>query len=1031
MTRREIKMKTTKKILALLLSLLMLAGVMSSVTLPALAADKNADEEEEVTGPTAEEIAAYYLNKAVYENPYEKLASMTKYYETGKYELWGLEQTGEIALVDKATGQILFSNPYDVSTMSKDPKKDEVKKQLLSQVILKYSNSSQETIMYSFTEAAVNSQIKMVPIRGGLRVEYTMGREQARVLVPNMMERTRFEEKILNKMPHYDADGKKIYDEKLKKCPYDYMKAFYGNDYKSLDKAYSDTARQSLIASFPIIEKYDIYVLGSDTGKKDKENLEYLITAYTDYSFDDMDEDYSMLEYEANVSAMPLFKVALEYYPEDEGLRVRCPSSDIRFDSSTYSVTSISFLPFFGAGASSDLEGFTFIPDGSGAIVDFADVKDSVNELTITGKLYGPDYSYHQITGKNQEIMRLPVYGISRTSEFTEFDEEAYTEKFSKIYLTAAEEAAAAEAEGLTTDEATAGETTADEAKADETKTEDAAADETTAETTADETTADEATAEETADETTADETTTAEETTDETTVDETTADETAEPENDKPKKTETAGFVAYIEEGDALAEISTVHGGIVHKYNSTRATFFPKPSDSYELTGISATGSATWSVTSDRKYTGNFTIRFIPTFGEKTKIAGMAETVRDYLVSQGKLSKLENKGDDIPLYLENFGSIKTQQKVFGFPVSVQTPLTTFDDCITMLEELKAEGISNINVRYKGWYNGGLYATVPNKIKVDKAVGGEKGLEKLAAYASENGIGLYPDLELLHVMKVGTFDGFNYKKDAIQTIDERTAVHKTYSALFQGYEDDGILIVTPESIAKYIKNSSSDYAKFGLSGISVGSLGDELNSDHNKDYPLTRVDAEEIISEQLAGLKESDGSVMVDSGNAYVLGSADHILGLPLDSSKNVYASAAVPFYGMVLHGYVEYAGTAINLDGDFEYSVLKAIESGASPYFILSYRHENTSELKSFTDFSKYYSIRYNIWKDDLFGTYKKLNDALKTVKYDTITEHEILDTRVVKVTYSGGTSFILNYNTKPVTVDGETIPAMDFLKK
>lgn len=1024
----------------------MLAGVMSAVTLPTFAADKKADEEEEVTGPTAEEIAAYYLNKAVYENPYEKLASMTKYYENGKYELWGLEQTGEIALVDKATGQILFSNPYDVSTMSKDPKKDEVKKQLLSQVILKYSNSSQETIMYSFTEAAVNSQIKMVPIRGGLRVEYTMGREQARVLVPNMMERTRFEEKILNKMPHYDADGKKIYDEKLKKCPYDYMKAFYGNDYKSLDKAYSDTARQSLIASFPIIEKYDIYVLGSDTGKKDKENLEYLITAYTDYSFDDMDDDYSMLEYEASVSAMPLFKVALEYYPEDGGLRVRCPSSDIRFDSSTYSVTSISFLPFFGAGASSDVEGFTFIPDGSGAVVDFADVKDSVNELTITGKLYGPDYSYHQITGKNQEIMRLPVYGISRTSEFTEFDEEAYKEKFSKIYLTAAEEAAAAEAEGLTTEDAAADETKTDDAKADEAKADEAKSDEaksdeaksdeaatektdTSSDETADEANTDEAAADETetvTDETPSDETAQSEE---ETAAE--TPDETAEPENDKPKKTETAGFVAYIEEGDALAEISTVHGGIVHKYNSARATFFPKPSDSYELTGISATGSATWSVTSDRKYTGNFTIRFIPTFGEKTKITGMAETVRNYLVSQGKLTKLENKGDDIPLYIENFGSIKTQQKVFGFPVSVQTPLTTFEDCITMLEELKAEGINNINVRYKGWYNGGLYATVPNKIKVDKAIGGEKGLEKLAAYTSENGIGLYPDLEFLHVMKVGTFDGFNYKKDAIQTIDERTAVHKTYSALFQGYEDDGILIVTPESIARYIKNSSADYGKFGLSGISVGSLGDELNSDHNKDYPLTRVDAEEIISEQLAGLKESDGSVMIDSGNAYVLGSADHILGLPLDSSKNVYASAAVPFYGMVLHGYVEYAGTAINLDGDFEYSVLKAIESGASPYFILSYRHENTSELKSFTDFSKYYSIRYNIWKDDLFDTYKKLNDALKTVKYDTITEHEILDTRVVKVTYSGGTSFILNYNTKPVTVDGETVPAMDFLKK
>ncbi len=997
------------KILALLLSLLMLVGITSSFTMTSvLAAEKkNADEEtEEVLGPTADEISAYYLNKLVFDNPYEKLATMTLYYETEKYELWGLEQTGEIAFVDKATGQILFSNPWDVSSMSTDAKKDEVKKQLMSQIILKYNNNSQETIMYSFVEAAQNSQIKMQKIRGGLRVEYTMGREEARVLVPDMMERSRFEELILDKMPHYDEDGKKIYDDYLQKCPYDYMLAFYGNGYKSLDNVFSETSKQSLLTSFPIIEKYDIYVLGSDTGKKDKEKLEYLITSYTDYSFDDMEEDYSMLEYEASLSSLPLFKVALEYYPDENGLKVRCPSSDIRFDSSSYSVTSISFLPFFGAGSSSDVEGFTLIPDGSGAIVEFEDVKDSVNELTITGKMYGPDYSYHQITGKNQEIMRLPAYGISRTSEYTEFDKAALDEKLSSIYLTAAEEAAAEEAAA----EAEKAAAEAEKAEAEKAEAEEAAeGEEVEAEAEAEAETPVEAEPE---------------------TETEAEAEEVVE-EEAKPTKTETAGFVAYIEEGESLAEISTVHGGIVHKYNSTRATFYPKPSDSYELTGISTTGSATWSVTSDRKYTGNFTIRFIPTFDETTKVGGMAETLRNYLVTNGTLTKLENKGDDIPLYLENFGSIKTQQKVLGFPVSVQTPLTTFEDSMTMLDELREEGIANVKVRYKGWYNGGLYSTVPSKVKVDKAIGGNNGMKEYVEYANANNIEVFPDLEMLYVMKVGSFDGFNYKKDAIQTIDGRTAVHKTYSALYQGYEDDGILILTPMSIAKYIQNSAKSYGALGLTGISVGSIGSELNSDHNDDYPLTREDSKEILVSQYQYLDENYGSVMTDAGNSYTLKYADHILNLPLDSSKNVYASEAVPFLGMVLHGYVEYAGTAINLDGDFEYSVLKAIENGANPYFILSYRHENTSELKSFVEFSKYYSIRYNIWKEDLVATYKKLNEALKGVKYETISDHEVIDTRVVKVTYSNGTSFLLNYNTKPVTVDGVEVPAMDFIKK
>ena len=182
-------------------------------------------------------------------------------------------------------------------------------------------------------------------------------------------------------------------------------------------------------------------------------------------------------------------------------------------------------------------------------------------------------------------------------------------------------------------------------------------------------------------------------------------------------------------------------------------------------------------------------------------------------------------------------------------------------------------------------------------------------------------------------------------------------------------------------------------------------------------------------------MKKDNKSVMVSGGNAYALKYADHIINVPLNSSENVFASEPVPFVGMVLHGYKNFAGTAINLDGDYEKSVLKAIENGASPYFILSYQHANTSELKSFIDFSKYYSIRYNIWFSDLVDTYNKLNGALSSVKYETITDHRTIDTRVVKVTYSNGEVFVLNYNINDYTYTDEAgaehiVPAMDYVK-
>ncbi len=989
-----------KRILALLLSGVLL---VNSAYIAAFAAEDEAAEESEEAV-----IALADYTTIEYSSPLEKLATMKLCLENDKYQLWGLEETGEIALVTKATGQILFSNPYDVASMSKDARTSETKQKLLSQIQISYTQGSTSAVMNSYKDAALARQISFEPIRNGLRVNYTMGREEARILVPEMIEKSKFEEEILDKMPQKDPEtGRTVVDEFVNKNPYTYMKAYYSLR-DPFSETISDEARTRMQQTFPITKKYAVYILDSTTSTKEKKNLEHLITTYSNYTFDDLDSDHRKVEYESSLEALPLFKVAVEYYLDDEGLKVRVPASDIRFDSSSFALNSITILPYFGAGSVSEI-GYTLISDGSGSIIRFEDVALSNMELNITSKVYGQDYSLHKVSGANQEIMRLPAFGVIRETEYPTFDTEAYNAAIEsgeiiayddiegiKAAQKAAEEAVTenAEAAAEATDEADEGETTSGEAA--------------------------------------------------EAPVNSSLAQSSVYVNFDDIKE-EKAGYIAYIDEGDSLAEITTSHGGVVHPYNSAYATFIPKPSDSYELQGVSATGSATWIVTANRKYTGNFTIRYIPVSDDKATTAGMAETLRNYLVNKGMLTKLEDDGNyNIPLYLEHFGSIETTKRIAGIPYSSQTPLTTFDDCIEILEELKngvtvnagtaneqVLSIPNIVVKYTGWYNGGLYKNVPKKIKVDSAVGGEAGLAKLVEYANSNGIGIYPDLEYTYINTTSFGDGFNYKDDAVMTIDGRTAVHKTYSALYQMFEPDNQLILSPTAMVKYYEKSGEKYSALGVGALSVATLGSDLSSDHNDEYPLTREDSKETITNLLASMKEDNGSLLVAGGNAYVLPYADHILDVPLASSENVFASEAVPFYGMVLHGYKNFAGTAINLDGDYEKSVLKAIESGASPYFILSARNENTSELKSFVDFSKYYSIRYNIWKEDLVSTYNILNEALGDVKYETITNHEYIANRVVRVEYSNGTSFILNYNTNPISVNGVVVEAMGFVKQ
>ena len=102
--------------------------------------------------------------------------------------------------------------------------------------------------------------------------------------------------------------------------------------------------------------------------------------------------------------------------------------------------------------------------------------------------------------------------------------------------------------------------------------------------------------------------------------------------------------------------------------------------------------------------------------------------------------------------------------------------------------------------------------------------------------------------------------------------------------------------------------------------------------------------------------------VLTSGGNVYSWKYVDYITDAATDSSRHARSCATVPFLGIVLHGYVEFAGSAINMEGNIDYALLRAIENGASLKFILSYR--NTQKLKQYYETSIYYSVRYDIWK-------------------------------------------------------------------
>ncbi len=835
------------------------------------------------------------------------------------------------------------TNPYNAGSakakgQSKQADASE-KEKLLSQIIIKYTENDKDSTMSSFAHGAANQQITVKNIRGGVRVEYTIGREEVIYLVPRLIRK----EKLDNLIGQVEANSLSSRDHRT-------LKAFY--TLKDLnDPTLSEKTKKEIEKDYPITKQFAVYVCEPQISTQELIRLEKLVKQYTSYDYDTLEADHAETEYVSDDEVPPLFKLALEYRVDGEEITIRCNAGNIRFNSSVYKLSDVLVLPYGGAGDVNN-SGYLFSPDGSGSLINFSDLDST---FTNANNLYGQDYAYHTITGQNREVARLPVFGVYQRVENNDKKPEQVP------------------------------------------------------------------------------------------VINETTGEQEVD-ENGNPKF-ETVyvsvpleiAYLAVIEEGDSLAKINVSYGGSLHNYASIYTSFNPRPKDSYVLDGgISAGTDAMWTVESKRKYTGDFQLRLFILDGTEdgdtaTEVydadksySDMAAAYRDYLVRTGVLKPIEDLKDNIPLYIETLGAIESTKSVMGVPVDTMVALTSFQDTKEILDELRKEySIDNVKVKMNAWYNGGFMADIATSIEVEKVLGGEEGFKDLVAYANKFGITLFPDIELSIAYRDEAFDDFDADEDVSQTIDERDAEMKEYNPVLQAFQDASGVVISPSYIKELYNLAYEDYSKFNVGAISVGNIGKYLSSDFNPDNPLTREDSKELVTQLLAQISKNNKKVLVNAGNEYTLPYVTDILELPLDDSRLLYSYATVPFMSMVLHSYKEYAGIALNLAGDFNYSLLKTIESGASPYFVIA--KNNTSELKKYTqsEIAKYYSVRYNIWREDIVSAYNTVNDAIKDVQNAVLIKHDIIsdDGKVAMVKYDNGIVFYVNYGEKPYSVEGTDI--------
>lgn len=814
--------------------------------------------------------------KGTYDSAEEKIADMQLVAENGDLALYLEPDYAEFAVWNKVTGDSWFSNPYD---FARDTKADsKVKEELQSLISLTYYDSQKtERTMNSYSDCTSKDQYQIEKLDKGFVFHMQIGRVEEKMLAPSVIEVSKYENIIL---PHVDKKS-------ARKLNAYYTKVCFS------DGSLSEAVKKKYLDSMPGLEEHDFYIL-RDTTEREKKVLEEIIKA-TEYTSEDMDEDLALSGYKQKKTNYALFKMSLRVELEEGALKVTVPTDLISYDADYYSLGSFQLLRYFGAGKS-DQEGYLFVPDGSGALINY-NGDGTKKILNTTTSVYGMDYALSFDYGMSNLSSQIyfPVYG----------------------------------------------------------------------------------------------------------------------------NKTEDKAFFAVIREGDALAQIISESGNILSSYETIypkfnyQAAYTVNYTDKTKISGL-------YTYVDTNCYTGNYTIQYDFLTDREADYVGMANSYQAYLEKQGVLEKMSEVESKAGFYLEMLGAIERTNTKLGFSYVESVPLTTFEQAKGILEELKTAGDIDLNLRYKGWANGGLYYTVSDKAKVEKSLGGRNGLIELGRFARENQIGFYPDVDFFIVCKDSILDGYNKSFHSARSI-RREQLYLTSPQEFTNFAEFQYLnySISPRYYDKYMKKFFSDYGKFNLSGVSVGTAGSMLYAEYHRTKAITREAAKDILVNGLESYV-SDYGLMVDGGNAYTLKYASELVNVPMYHSANTIEDESIPFMQLVLHGYVPYAGEAVNLSGESEEVFLRCIEYGANPFYTVA---ADNTELLTKTSMTYYYSVKWEELKEEIQNCMEKWTEAYDGCGNQKMTGHQRLTETVSRTEYEDGTVFYVNYGTEDVQLEGGAI--------
>lgn len=463
-------------------------------------------------------------------------------------------------------------------------------------------------------------------------------------------------------------------------------------------------------------------------------------------------------------------------------------------------------------------------------------------------------------------------------------------------------------------------------------------------------------------------------------------------------------GFVSVIEEGAPYAEINAYPAGVSTKFNWVSSLFhyryqYFQPTNK-DMDGI--------NVYQNKMNHFNVKLRYMFLEHNQADYVGMAKQYQQYLVKTGQLTKQKDSAD---IRLEFLGGEAKK----GLIWNTVLPMTKIASIPNDLNELKNDHVDHMFVIYKGWSKGGLTGTLPAKFPFESKLGSSDEVKSVIASLKKENVPIYFNTDYTKAFEGAS--GYSGSKDIAKKISSET--------ISDIENNNTIYYLSPWKSLELVKEDIAEYKKYGISNLAVDSSGYTLFSDFSSSQSSNRTDTIKTYNQVFNELNKHVGQVALYEPSVYAWKSSSRYLDVPMYSSNYLFETDTVPFLQIVLKGYIPYYAPFSNFYSDSQDQVLRMVEFGAYPSFLLT---DQPADLLAKTSSNDVYTSEFKMWKEEIVKEYQTIQQTLGQVKGASIEGREIPKSGIVEVSYSNGKTIIVNYTDSPYSSHGIHVDAKGF---